>query len=347
MKVKAGLKSVAAAAGVSVATVSRALDPLKSKRISSGTLQRVLNACEKVDYKTNSWARRLKRQRNEMLSFVLPRNIFYPQPCEFGGSGYPFMKIIEGMTEEARKWRYDIKIVPVPDPSCQTAVSEICGAGNFDGVILFGLTELENIRSGLLDREIPHAAISTYRLDTEGLTEFSADSGTGVFQAVKHLLGKGHSRIAFLHNSNTGLKTRAPAGWQRFSGYLEAMTEAGLYSGDMIFQTATVIELKKWLSGFDGEFPFSAVVCVNDAMARNLINELAALDVSVPGDIAVTGYDNDPNFTGGEPELSSVDTHLKELGIESVRALIQSLEYRQPLGRGQMIRSTFIERGSA
>lgn len=151
-----------------------------------------------------------------------------------------------------------------------------------------------------------------------------ADNRGGMALAVRHLLDRGHRRIAFARSQRHFSSTKS-----RERGYRETMKKAGIDVPDAwVFGTRRVgqaggeVLARKILKS--GE-RFDAVCCSSDPIAVGLIHTFQEHGLRVPEDVAVTGFDDDPMCTAVRPMLTTVQMDLRTIALEATRLLFDQL----------------------
>lgn len=298
------LKDVARVAGVSVSAASMALS--KDARISASTRRRVERAAEELGY------RRRSRDGGEPMIGV----IFTDSPESQISSFYH--RAFEGIIEEAMianarllVSRYDSQSDPA---KCHRWLEE-AGADGF--IVLGGHAEPLLLRH-LLQEDARFLCIGKRTLPDAQLSWVSSDYLRGSQEAVDHLIALGHNRIALVVNENH------QADWyvERILGYQTALARHGLEPGPRwivrnIEETAVLLADDGWKrSGVTAAF------AINFFCASSLLAACGIADVSVPGDLAVVGFDDPAEAATLYPPLTAVRQPLHELGAVAVRTLL-------------------------
>ncbi|BCJ39931.1 LacI family transcriptional regulator [Actinoplanes ianthinogenes] len=271
------VQDVAREAGVSVATVSRALT---GGTVSPSTREAVRAIAARLGYQPNRAARGLITGRTGNLGLIVPdlRNPF-------------FADVAKGVTARARAVDHGVFITDTDeDPVAELEALATLGR-NTDGVLLCSprsadadlLTAADPERTVLLHRRVP------------GLPSVVADIAGGIRQAVRHLIALGHTRIAYVGGPEDSWAAR-----QRLTVLTEVPEvlildavaptfEGGLVAGDLV------------LAG-----PATAVLAYNDLVALGLLHRLAARGVAVPDRVSVVGFDDVSLAVMSHPPLTSV-----------------------------------------
>jgi LacI family transcriptional regulator, repressor for deo operon, udp, cdd, tsx, nupC, and nupG len=306
------ITDVARLAGVSTATVSRALS--KPETVAESTRNIVLAAAEKTGYRVNLSARNLRRQRTGAIVVLVP-NI-----------GNPFFSEILAGIETALS-EADINMLVVDTRQAHMKpqlVLEYLHATRADGIIA-------------LDGSLPDAILSVassgsgappiiFACEWTPKGEFSsvrANNTRGGELAIAHLTGLGHRAIGMITGPEDNVLTH-----DRSKGALKALAAQGLafnplhlFPGDFSLD-AGARAAQAWLQ-LD-QRP-SALFCQSDQMAFGFISELARHDVSIPGDVSVVGFDDIAIAQRFIPALTTVWQPRKKLGLSAARMLIHHI----------------------
>lgn len=205
------MKDIAKKCGVSVATVSKALNGQKD--IGEETRKRICATAEEMGYMANSVARALKTNRSYNLGMLLVDE-------RRSGLGHEyFSTIIEGFKAEAESRGYDVTFINSHVGNQPTSYVKHCRYRGLDGVLV-ACVNFEDPRI----RELAAGNIPLVSIDYcfEGHTAVFSDNQSGVDALVRYAYEKGHRKIAFLHGENTAV-TR-----NRLAGFHKACQELGL-----------------------------------------------------------------------------------------------------------------------
>jgi LacI family transcriptional regulator len=301
--VRPTMYTVANHAGVSIATVSRVLGG-RGARVRDRTAQRVLTSARAVGYRLNGAARALAIQRLGSVGVVFP-NLSGPY---YGG-------VILGLEEAAQTLGQSVLIAATHGrPDSDDLVSGL--VTKVDGLVLFGRTASDELIQEiaatmpvvLLSRP-QVASASTVR--TENLASARALAG--------HLLGHGHTRVAFI-----GDPTSSPDAAERWAGYRDALRDAGIRPPQApdtcVFREAEGRRVAGLV--MRRSRPPTALFCASDEIAMGAYAAAAELGLAIPGDVAITGWDDIPVARFLSPPLTTVRQPLAELGARAA-ALLQ------------------------
>lgn len=311
----ATIRDVASAAGVSVATVSRALNA--SGRVSSQTAEGVLEAARAVGFRPNRIGRQLRATRTKTIGVLLP-SLNHPV----------FAECLQGM-EAAIHDRDHAMVLATTGYRVdqEEQVSERLLQQRVDGLIL---TVADAQRSDVLDKldaeGIPYVLVFNQPEPSSSKRHarpsVSVDNRLASRQMVGHLLALGHRRIHMV----AGQFQQSDRSRQRYLGYTEAMQASGHAASpplEVAFNaTDTRAELQDLLSR---RHPPTALFCSNDQLALTTMRDLRSLGLRVPDDIAMAGFDGVRVGEWVTPVLTTVVQPMADIGRTAVELLMRLL----------------------
>jgi LacI family transcriptional regulator len=222
-------------------------------------------------------------------------------------------------------------------------------AGGVDGVILPApLCDSEEALKAVSDARIPAVLVTSGR-PAPGFSAVSINDFEAAREMTRHLLGLGHTRIAFI-NGHPG----HTASGQRFKGFVEGMTEAGLRVGaDQVAQGFFT-----YRSGLDAAeqllnngYNPTAIFASNDDMAAATMAVAHRKGMDLPGDLAIAGFDDTPLATMIWPALTTVSRPISDMAREAVRLLIDQIRGKRhgtpPPIEHKLLAFTLVKRESS
>jgi LacI family transcriptional regulator len=219
--------------------------------------------------------------------------------------------------------------------------------GGVNGVILPApLCDSQESLRGVEEAGLPAVLVASGR-PAAGLCAVSINDFEASRAMTRHLLGLGHRRIAFIN----GHPNQTASG-QRFRGYVEGMTEAGLSVGtDQVAQGYFT-----YRSGLEAAqklldtFKPTAIFASNDDMAAATMAMAHRKGLDVPGDLSVAGFDDTPLATTVWPELTTVRQPIADMAREAVRLLVEQIKGRRGRAAPQvvhrLVKYTLLKRDS-
>jgi LacI family transcriptional regulator len=301
------LSDVAAEAGVSLGTASKALNGRGQLR--EATRERVLAAAERLDFRPNALAQGLLEGRTYTVG-ILTTDSFgrFTIPIMLGiedalGGGQMTTLLCDGRGDALREQHY-----------VRTLLSR-----RVDGIVVTGRRRDPRPPIGALSIPVVYAFAESSNPDD--LSILSDDEQGGAL-AVRHLLGLGRSRIAHVTGPQRHLSARAREIGGRVAldgGEFTGGTLWGEWSEAWGRDAATIL-----LRSGD---PFDAVFCGSDQIARGVADALREAGRRVPEDVALVGFDNwDVMAEACRPPLTTVDPDMSELGRVAARKLLDAIE---------------------
>lgn len=288
----ASREEVAAAAGVSIRTVSNVVRGFR--HVAPGTRQRVLEAIERLDYYPSELARSLRTGRSGLVGLMLP-DLDVPY----------FAQITRAFVEQGAKHGLTV-VIDQTDGDRDRELSWIRRAANgslFEALILHPLgLQTEDVK--LVPEGVPVVFVGEESYP--GFDQVMVDSVEAADVAVSHLVGLGRRRIAFVGDQGQSKGTSA----QRLQGYRNALQHAGLpFDLDVVVpvrQFTRVAGYEAMIQLLDLPEPPDAVFCVADPLALGALRALADRDLQVPEQIAVVGFDDVEDGRFSVPRLSTI-----------------------------------------
>lgn len=300
---KITLKAIAERAGVSVATVSRALSG--RGRVDEATREQIRRIAEELGYAPDMAARSLVLRRTENIGFLI-HALQSLSPHTFYG------EILTAVERELRRHRYHLHFATVEDETLPPLIKE----NRVDGLILAGCDLSPALIRSLKDRRIPLVLLDNH---LPGIDSVFTDNVNGAFQATAHLIRLGHRRIAFIAETLDNLSFQ-----ERFEGYRQALEAHGLS-----FDPELVAEGER---GFEGGFVAmnsllnrarpTAVVVANDPTAASAMRAIRARGLRIPEDVAVVGFDDDPLALHTDPPLTTMRVFRSVMATLAVARLL-------------------------
>jgi DNA-binding LacI/PurR family transcriptional regulator len=313
---RATLEQVAEAARVSRATASRVVNG--DRRVGGPARSAVETAIRQLGYVPNRAARSLVTRRSDSVAVVIPE----PASQLFGDPFFP--RVLRGVSEALDAEEMQLVLLMPQARSDEARVERYLAAGHVDGVILISLHGLDPLPRDLQTRGIP--VVVGGRPPGVGITYVDVDNRRGAGSAVEHLLSLGRRRVATIAGPQD-----MPPGADRLAGYHETLAAAGRAADEQLVEIAdfTVDGGRTAMERLLERAPaLDAVFVASDLMAVGALTALQAAGRSVPGDVAVVGFDDSPLATTTQPTLSSVRQPIEEMGREMARQLMRAI--REP-----------------
>ncbi len=271
------LEDVAKRVGMSKATVSLALNG--NKKVNVATRQRILQAAKEMGYTPNPHARKLVTKKSNMICLIVPdiENVYYAS-------------LVDCISREMRNSGYGL-FIAISENS-RTREKQIIREmieNRMDGVLLVPLNKPNNDIDYLHTLEsagIPMAYV-TSRYPAVERPYVMCNLYGGMRDIVRLLYQKGRRSIAMMSGPSDVYCMD-----QREAGYKDEIQALGLtYQNIFKLEDVTYTSARAHINAME-TLDIDAIACVNDMMAMGVINELKSRGISIPGDIAVAGYDD-------------------------------------------------------
>lgn len=301
---------IAKRAGVSVATVSRALN--NKGPVSEKTRERIQLIAGQLNYKPNVSARGLLLHKTETIGLILPE-----LADEF------FMDILRGVDEAASRSGYYVMISSSHSRRDMVeTMLEFMSSGRVDGVILMAPMLHGDLKDIILRSGRPIVLLNNYD-QIQNSVCVNIKNYQGAFSMTEHLIKLGHKRIALIKGPEGNSDAH-----QRLQGYLEAMGKHSIsIDPDLIISGD--------FSSKSGYFAFmrlmneqnkpDAIFALNDMMALGCFEAARANQLEIPKDIALAGFDDIYMTRFLTPRLTTVHTPIMELGQRAVNYLLKMI----------------------
>jgi LacI family transcriptional regulator len=327
------IRTVAAMAKVSIATVSRTING--SSAVSDRLSKRVWQAIEQLNYFPNSHARTLVSGRSRLLGIIVENitNPFFPE-------------LIQSFEEIAVAHGYEILVSSSnSDPAILTNCVRRMLERKVEGVAVLTFGEEEPVLGQLVNRNVP-MVLAEFRLEDPKASTILLDYTTGIRAAVDHLVELGHTKIAFLAGPH-----KLHSAITRENDFRTAMAAANLP-----IQTKWIIEcdhtLKGGVAGYGklqslGVRP-TAILCSNDMTAIGVLRAAYNEGLRVPDDLSVVGLDDIDFAEFTLPPLTTISLSRADLARAAFEALRQQAEEpnNPKMQREFLVSTSLVVRGS-
>lgn len=313
-------RDIAEIAGVSQATVSRALR--NSPLVRKETRDRIHEIARELNYFVNRNAAGLRTHHSNTIALLLFDDA--------GEGGEPaqnlfLLSMLDNITRAAARYGYDV-LVSLQQLHDDWHI-EYQASHRADGLILLGYGDYVAYREKLeaLSEANTRFMIWGPVVEDQPGHSFGCDNDNGGYQATNHLLSLGRRRIAFVGSASQ----RSPELAARHAGYVRALAEHDLEEDPALVISAQNSEQQGYAAATQllmSGVSFDAVFAVTDLIAIGVLRALKAKGVAVPGDVSVVGFDDMPLAAHVTPTLTTVQQNAR-FGAEGlVRGLVGMIE---------------------
>jgi LacI family transcriptional regulator len=283
---------VASRAGVSIATVSRALRD--SELVTPTTRERVRAVIEELNYTPSRAGRALAEGQHAANGIVFPHLV-----------GPYYAEMVLGYEEVAAELGRSVLILATygrPDAASQV----LSLAGRVDGMAIMGRTVPDSVVTRIASSGLPVVLLA--RPPVAGIDVVSTENEAAARELAAHLAGHGCTRISFLGDPDA-----SPDVAGRYAGLVDGLRAAGL-PGPTLVPGAFDIEAGRAAAAelLAGRVRPRAIVCANDELALGVLTAAEEAGLRVPDDLAVTGWDD--VMAARFARLTTVRQPMRELG---------------------------------
>jgi len=304
------VKDVAAAAGVSLGTVSNVLN--QPDRVSTRTRAKVEQAMRELGFVRNESARQLRAGKSRVLAYVM-----------LDASNPFFMDVAQGIEEEAERSDLSVFICNSDQRGeRERAYLTRLEQQRVQGVLITPVDPEDPLLDEMTRRGTPVVIVDrTHSGDTH--CSVAVDDVRGGRLAAEHLLDLGHERIAFVGGPERIGQVR-----DRREGAWRALEAAGRPRDDLVEVRTDALTVAEGrgagarIAGMARSVRPTAAVCANDLLALGLLQQCVALGIRVPEDLAIVGYDDIDFAAAAAVPLTSVRQPRRQLGRTAAELLI-------------------------
>ena len=324
---------IAKMAGVSIATVSRVLND--SDKVSEKTRIRVLDIIREVGYEPNVFAQGLGLNTMHTVGILVPdiSDIYMSSAVAYLENAlaeyqYHCLLGCSGFTPEAKKAHIRMLLSKHTDALILVG-STYAGTGKDPA-------ETDYIREAA--KQVPVFVINGI-VDGDNIYSAAAEDEAAEFSTAQMLIRKGYRDMIFLTDS------RSYSSVMKRTGYEQAMKSNGLKPRHYYVEKS-IEGVKKFLTD-NPDISFNAVMAANDTIGVGVVKYALEKGMSIPGDLAVVGYNDSVLAKACEPELSSVDNHQEKICHDTVENLMCRLGDEGDNARRRFsVSCELIERGT-
>jgi DNA-binding LacI/PurR family transcriptional regulator len=313
------MQDIARLAGVSTATVSRALN--HSSLVNDETRIRIEELARSLNYQINVGARNLRMQRNRTVAVVVPYDAATRQHISD-----PFFVSMLGSLADALTDRGHDMLLSRVDAERLDLAADLEASGRAIGVILIGQWHHHDQLNELAARRVP-IVVWGARLAQQIYCTIGSDNFTGGMLATQHLIETGRRRIAFFGDP------QLPEVNQRFEGYCKALDCHGIDFDEDLSLPAAFAEGSARAAVdtlLARKTRFDAIFASSDLLAMRTIGTLRERGIRVPDDVAIVGYDDIELAQHVQPSLTTIRQPIDKGGEALVDALFAVIEGKHP-----------------
>ncbi|MBK7107072.1 MAG: LacI family DNA-binding transcriptional regulator [Ignavibacteriae bacterium] len=302
--------TIAKEAGVSTATVSRALSG--SLSIKDSTKEKILKIADQFEYRPSHLARSLSTKRTDTIGLILP---------ELDGDF--FMNVIHNIDDEVHKANKYLMVSSTYSQRDEIeTVIEFMATSRVDGIILMAPKLNKRIELISKHRQKPIVFLNSSK-NLNNIVNFTVDNFNGAKSIVEHLISHGYKKIGMIKGPEGNCEAE-----DRFNGYKKALDESGLnFSDEIIYNGDFTIGsgYKGFQKLYSQKNKPEAIFAANDMMAVGIYQSAKLLNVKIPNNIAVAGFDNIFLSQIISPRLTTVKVPIGLLASNAVQYLLKMI----------------------
>ena len=310
----ASLKDISKICGVSVATVSKALN--NQSDIGEETKEHIRKVAKELGYSPNSSARALKTRRTYGIG------VLFVDEAMSGLTHDYFSAVLDSFKRTVEKFGYDITFINCcKERDNRMSYLEHSRYRGFDGVVLACIDFHDPEVIELVQSDIPVVTIDHLFNDRIGVV---SDNVGGIRELLEYIHSCGHSRIAYIHGAPSAVTTN------RLSSFYRTAERLGMEIPDEYIREAayrdthTTYQMTNEL--LDLPAPPTCILYPDDFAAFGGINAIRERGLHIPADISIAGYDGIRTARHLEPKLTTVRQDTEQIGCVAARQLVSLIE---------------------
>lgn len=325
------IKDVAKEAGVAISTVSNVLNGVPN--ISEEVSQKVLKASKKLNYKPNLNAKLLRSGTNKIIAVFLSTI-----------QGQFYASFIQSIQRKSQEKGYILQIFILGSTDHKETLRIMTGFG------ITGALVLNEFISDDIIKRLSFANIPVVLCDRdfceEGISSITLDNYDVSCQLMEYLVETGHKTIGYIHGS-----LENPDNIRRFKAYQDTLAKYNLPFDEKIvlhgdYHSGVAFAAVENFLQSGTPLP-QGIFCANDKMAVGCMEALHKVNINIPGDISIIGYDDDDSSQYYQPKLTTVAVEAETLGIKATEELIRLMESQKVLqGIREILPARFVQRDS-
>jgi len=304
-------------AGVSIATISRALNPETRHKVAPETLRIIEKLAAKHNYTPNKAAKHLRKSAYKTIG------VLFPHHQGMLTSEY-YMQILSGAADAVLNSDYQLKMILLKPEQAPWDHYDFKNGEGVDGLIVTYWRSFFKRAEVFKKIGVPCVVINNCESNIRARF-FAGDHYQGSRLAAQHLIENGHKNIAILKG-----KYESPDICERLQGFQDEVKkslktthntkviESSGYAEEDAYAVADQI--------LDAKPPFTAAFCVNDTLALGILKRMEEKGLSCPENLSIVGYDNDRGTTHSHPPLSTINVPVYELSKLATQDLIYFLK---------------------
>jgi LacI family transcriptional regulator len=331
----ATIRDVAKKAGVSVTTVSRALNGYSD--VNEKTRERIKAIAKELKYSPNLLARSLVMKKTKTIGLLV-------SGLRIEGSKDNFTyEVLCGVNDCAGQLGYELVLISTDSKKQQEKTyNQLVQERKVEGIILQGIKTDDPYLEEVLKSDIPCILIDIPK-ESDSVGYVTTDNRDGAKSAVTHLLDLGHKNIGMINGHSQAFVSQ-----ERLEGYQEALQEKGIAVNESYVADGAFLEEKaesETTKLLQKQPEITALFCASDLMAMGAIRAAKKMGRKLPEELSIVGFDNIILSAYSTPSLTTIAQDRYQLGFEATKLLTDMLEGNKGSKR-KVLHTTFIKRES-
>ncbi len=328
------MKDIANACGVSVATVSKALN--NQKDVGVDTRMRIQETAKQMGYLPNAQARALKTNRTYNLG------VLFVDEAQSGLTHDYFANVLDSLKKSAEERGYDITFINC----CKNSVNQMnylerCLYRGFDGVVIACVNFQDPQVIELVNSTIPVVTIDYVFHDTIAIV---SDNVKGMQELFSYIYESGHRKIAYIHGNASSVTQN------RLTTFYQSAEKYGVTIPDEFIKEAAYRDVlgaaEKTAELLDLPDPPTCIIYPDDFSAFGGINVIRQRGLRIPEDVSIAGYDGIAIAEKAVPSLTTVKQNTRSLGAYAAEKLISLIEHPKTTIIQQIVVDGSLVKGS-
>ena len=311
------LKDISADCGVSIATVSKALN--NKSDIGEETKARVMESARRLGYFPNLAAKSLKTNRTQNIG------VLFADAAQSGLTHDYFSFVLDSFKRAVERKGYDITFInSSKDGENRMTYLDRCRSRGFDGIVVASILFDDPEVQELVQSDVPMVTID-YALDNR--TVVISDNAKGMRDLFQYIYGRGHRRIAYIHGEDCVVTAN------RLNSFLDSAQERGLTIPDAYMRMApyrdTAAAFRRTEELLALPEPPTCILYPDDYASFGGMRAIRQAGLRIPDDISIAGYDGTRLAENLEPALTTIQQDTEEIGRIAAEQLVEIIEHPQ------------------
>lgn len=329
------IKDIAKKAGVSITTVSRALNNYYD--VSPSTKKKIFDIADEMGYVPNRSAQNLVKKTNNTLAIILSGLE------KEGGKDNIIYRLLSGMYSYAESVNYEVVLYTTSSAHQRDKTYvQFCKEHNIGGAVLNGIKIDDPYFEELIESDFPCVLIDILA-QGKNVSSISINNYKASIEATQHLIKNNHKNIAMING-----RRQADVSSERYKGYAKALRNNDIPIKEEYIIYADYLEDKAYKETIRllTEHPeITALFCASDMMALGAMKAVNKLQLRIPEDISIIGFDNIPLSEYMSPPLTTVDQDFYVMGEKAGEQLLKMIK-KQDYEKNMILKHKLLVRKS-